>query len=201
MSHLTHDELVDALGGALTPERTRHLSQCPSCADELHERQRVLREVSGVDVPEPSPLFWEQFPAQVGRRLDVPDRRAASWWSPAIGWALTAALLVISLLGISMLRSTPSPRPPAQSGGTDTVTRPEPAATATLVALDTSDLDGDEAWAVVRSLATDLDYDAVTDAGMAPVDGAVEHAAAALSATERAELARLLEDEMKRTGA
>jgi hypothetical protein len=63
------------------------------------------------------------------------------------------------------------------------------------------DPEQDAAWAVVRTAAVDLDYDAALEAGISPSPGAAETAAMQLSVAERAELARLIQEEIKRTGA
>ena len=61
------------------------------------------------------------------------------------------------------------------------------------------DMDADEAWSLVRSVADDLDYDAVREAGVAPASGAVDRAATELSPSEQTALVKLLEEELKRT--
>ena len=53
----------------------------------------------------------------------------------------------------------------------------------------------------MRSVAADLDYDAAMEAGIVPRPGAIERAAVELDDDERAELVRLIEAELKRTGA
>ena len=60
-------------------------------------------------------------------------------------------------------------------------------------------MDADEAWSLVRSVADDLDYDAVREAGVAPASGAVDLAATELSPSEQTALVKLLEEELKRT--
>ena len=70
-----------------------------------------------------------------------------------------------------------------------------------LPVLTLDDLDEDEAWAVVRAAAEDLDADAAAAAGLAPPAGSAERLAAQLTAEEQAELIRLVETELKRSGA
>jgi hypothetical protein len=53
----------------------------------------------------------------------------------------------------------------------------------------------------VRTAAQDFVYEDAEAAGIAPQAGAAERAVAEMSNEERAELARLLDFEMKRTGA
>jgi hypothetical protein len=56
----------------------------------------------------------------------------------------------------------------------------------------------DEAWAVIQALAADVDYEDARAAGVVPGEGAVDRAALELSDHERAELARLIDVELKR---
>ena len=53
----------------------------------------------------------------------------------------------------------------------------------------------------MRAAAEDLDAAAAEAAGLAAGPGAVERVAAQLTDAERAELIRLIEDELKRSGA
>jgi hypothetical protein len=169
--------------------------------NDLHDEQidALLHEVAAVDVPEPSPLFWDHFPARVNAAIDAaPARR---WWHAR--WLLvstaTAAVVIVAILGVYVLRPSMQDHHVAV---TSTDAADGTANTALDVAqTDASDIERDEAWAVLRSLADELEYDEAREAGVAPRPGAVERAATELSSEERAELVRILEDELKRTGA
>ena len=63
------------------------------------------------------------------------------------------------------------------------------------------DVEADAAWAVVRTAAQDLAYEDAEAEGITPRPGSAEIAVLQMSGAERAELARLIENEMKRTGA
>ena len=60
-----------------------------------------------------------------------------------------------------------------------------------------ADIDQDEAWAVVRSLAEDLDRDEMGQEGVSARPGSTEHLTLGLSDPERVELARLIEEQLK----
>ncbi len=62
-------------------------------------------------------------------------------------------------------------------------------------------LDGDEAWEMVRAVAEATDYDEVQESGLAPRAGSLERAAMEMTNDERTELARLIAQEIKRSGA
>ena len=107
MSHLSRDERLLALDGALDGTRQAHLAGCPACRTDVETLGRVLARVRAVDVPEPSPLFWDHLAARVGDAIarepaPVPDR---GWWSPRLAWA--AAAVVIVSAGAGYLTRSP----------------------------------------------------------------------------------------------
>ncbi len=60
------------------------------------------------------------------------------------------------------------------------------------------DIEADDAWAVVRNVADQIEWDDAHDAGISTRPDAAERMAAELSRREQSELARLLEHELKR---
>ena len=162
----------------------------------------LLREVADVEVPEPSPLFWERFGARVNAAIDAAtqDRRTSWVHAGPLGWIAAAAVVVVAVVGFYVTRPAGErhAQPPvtAQTQGTDIS-----GSTEALGEVETADIETDEAWAVVRSFAAELQYDEARDAGVMPRAGAVDRAVTELSDEERAELARLIEDELRRTGA
>ena len=81
MTHLTSDELVDALDGALAPPRQTHLDACQPCQQQLAELEAVLGEATAVTVPEPSPLYWEHLSARVRTTIDAEPVITGGWSS------------------------------------------------------------------------------------------------------------------------
>jgi hypothetical protein len=67
--------------------------------------------------------------------------------------------------------------------------------------VDAIDLESDEAWALVRTVADDLEWDEAVTASLAARPGWAERAALDLTLEERAELLRLLQAEARRPGA
>lgn len=70
--------------GELDPRRrakvTTHVAACPTCASALHSLQQTLLMVRGMDVPEPSAAFWEDFGPALHQRIrreaaTPPERR------------------------------------------------------------------------------------------------------------------------------
>ena len=79
MSHLSRDERLLALGRRARRRRASRTAMLPGCRAEVEALRGVLREVRAVDVPEPSPLFWDHLSARVGdaiAREPAPARAA-----------------------------------------------------------------------------------------------------------------------------
>lgn len=76
-THLRSQEFVDALDGALAPDRLEHLDGCGACRAELAAMQSVMIDVRPAGgVPDPSPLFWDHFSERVRQATaadPVPD--------------------------------------------------------------------------------------------------------------------------------
>jgi len=198
MKHLSRTEFVDLLDSpaALPPDRVRHAETCAEChaqLDALRETSRAALEDGGV---EPSPLFWDHFSARVTAALrDEPVPAAPAPWlrAPMLTWATAASIIMLLVAGTVWRTTVHAPAPSARlTPAPDMILAAPPAA---------DDADDDEAWAVVRAAAVDLDWDQVHAAGISAHPGDVENVALELSAAERAELARLLNEDLKRNGA
>jgi hypothetical protein len=193
MTHLDDEQLLDAAEGRLEAAAAAHVDACPSCHAQVRELRDVLAQVALVESPAPSPLFWDHFHNRVRAALDPvaeSSRPGGSLfgfrWLSVASVALTLALVTAAAL---TTRQTADP-----IGGPRALVDSSSSQPASV-----DDLDEDDAWALVRSLADDLDYDVAREAGVTPAPGALERAAAELSATEQSALIRLLEEEMKRT--
>ncbi|MEX1126934.1 MAG: hypothetical protein WD227_09470 [Vicinamibacterales bacterium] len=196
MQHLDDTQLVDAVDGRLDAATAAHAEACDTCGARVTEMREALRGLAAVDVPEPSPLFWDHFPSRVSRAIDAaaaPQR----WFTPArLVWGSAAALIVVLLLLLPSRVMSPAGEGRQENAGDSTSTMLndlEPWPTS-------DDLDADEAWALMRIVAEDIDYEDARQIGVAPRAGSIERAAMELSDGERAELARLIEQELKRSG-
>jgi len=201
MKHLSRTEFVDLLDSfaSLPEERVRHAETCAECRaqlDALRDTATTAREDGDA---EPSPLFWNHFAARVAAAVrDEPvPARTAPWLRAPILTSATVASIVMLLVVGAVWRTTlhaPSPAQPIAS-----VDRAPDIA---LSAPPTPDnADDDEAWAIVRAAAIDLNWDEVHAAGISAHPGDVETVALELTADERVELARLLDKDLKRNGA
>ena len=116
--HLTPGELIDALDTSSGPSQL-HLDTCAVCRRTLDDLRALAVDVSGVHVPDPSPLFWDHFPARVRRATTAvvvaPD---VSWWPRwrrtafAGGVAATAAAVFALLLVLTAPQTSREPAVP-----------------------------------------------------------------------------------------
>ena len=75
--HLSEERLQDVVDGAADEDARAHVTVCPGCRRRADEAALGLALAHEADVPEPSPLYWEAFRRQVGRRLLSPVRQWA----------------------------------------------------------------------------------------------------------------------------
>ena len=192
MSHLSRDERLLALDGALEGTRQAHLAGCLACRTDVETLGRVLARVRAVDVPEPSPLFWDHLAARVGDAIaqepaPVPDR---GWWSPRLAWAAAAVVIVSAGAGY-LTRSQPQPAtavvahvtPEVSGPGDDDSSANVPGASGAVA---------DDGWALIAAVADQ----AAADEAFAPQVGQAELSISALSADERRALAGELAAEL-----
>ena len=190
--HLARHELVDALDGALAGAPATHLAACPVCAAQIEDLRAIAARAAGVGVPEPPAFFWNQLSARVRAAVDAESLTGPGflawrqWLRPAV--VLTAAAALIGLLSVWPDRSEDRV-PPAVAMQT--------ASDAELAGDGLSDIEQDEAWAVVRTLAEDLDHDQMDIEGISARPGSADHFTLGLSDPERIELARLLEEQLQ----
>jgi hypothetical protein len=204
MSHLTEVELVDLLDGCLPIDRGRHVDACASCRERADDLRLAIDHASDASIPEPSPLFWEHFSARVragistsANNAPTSDSVSGSWlgWLRHEGftWVVAGALVIALIVGAAWQVSAPSPLSPQVVERTSTPPR--------LDNPDLPDADADPAWAVVRTVADEVQWNDAVVSGLDAQPGAAERAVQSLSSAERSELVRLLLAEAKRPGA
>lgn len=202
MKHLSETELVELIEGELTPERARHAEGCARCGEKAAALRAVRDEAREGEWPEPSPLFWDHFAARVSDTIaQEPAPAVAPGWAaslrhPAVTWAAAASLAVLLMVGALWRATVVAPGRPAAPPVASTS---QPLDADPLEDLD--DLEKDAAWVKVRSVAGDFAWEDAQSIGIAARPGSAERAVMELSNEERAELARLLANELKRSGA
>lgn len=198
MRHLDESEVVDLIDGALAPSRAEHIDECDACRARVVMLQSALADVRTDEGQVPSPLFWDHFAARVSDavRAEPPIATGPAWiaWtrSPATAWATSASIAVLLMVTALWRATLQAPVPHRDAPATVVATVPLP--------VTPDDVEADRAWAVVRTAADDMAWEDVAAAGITAHPGAAETVALELTAPERAELARLLESEMKPSG-
>ena len=210
MRHLSPEELLDYADSS-TPPSNAHLASCETCRQQLADLHAFMGTVTGVEVPEPSPLFWEHLSARV-REAIAEERSPKRGWLTGFtgftrfaGWRFiaplsAAAVATIVLVAIVSPRFTtpqaPSSNTAASLPATEGVnggSNVEPSAGAVAsVPVD------DPIFNLVSDLTADIDIDTALAAGLATQGGADE-AVNHLTGSELNELERLLNEEMARS--
>jgi hypothetical protein len=198
--HLTPEELIDSRERQLPSARQAHADACGVCRAKLAEIDEVLLDVAAVDIPEPSPLFWDHLSARIRDRvahepLPAPSRenplaRLTGWltgWSAAPRWAFAAVLIALCAslgwLGWSELRrdGTAPIAPGLQS-----------------MAPETSVEAGDSEWALMMEMAEDVAWDDAEGSSLYVRPAAVDRALIELTEEERDRLIQLMQADLAR---
>ena len=201
MTHLTDAEFADLMDDALPLDRRTHVRDCGACRARTTEMESVLARIiehrgpANSDVPEPSPLFWEHLSTRV-RDAVTSIPATISWrdrlWRPGTAWAAGIASVALAVaISHSML-----PRAPLNTASSIVLKAPTAAVSAGLELPD--DIDADDAWAVVRNVADQVEWDDAHDAGISTRPDAAERMTAELTTREQSELALLLQRELNR---
>jgi hypothetical protein len=203
MTHLNESELIDAAEGH-DGAAADHAAQCDRCRDTVARLRETIAGVRTADVPEPSPLFWDHFATRVRHAIDAEDAADAADTVPVSGWrawahgpgAWSAAAAALVLALVAGVWQWSAPERPARSGA--------PAAGPAAVVADAAgddhddselgDIESDEAWAIVRTVADAVEWDDDgAAAGLFARPGWAERAAQTLTADEREALFQLLQ--------
>lgn len=185
MTHLTPDELIDAMEQLLAPDRQAHLASCEECRRQLADLQSVLSDAKQVSVPEPSPLFWPHFSQRVNAAIEnesTPD----SAWPAWLRWQVLLPLGAVAMIILALMIAVPKDNLVA------------PAASVALVAPAAPDTPAtSDSWDTVADLVGHLDLETASAAGVIE-PGIAEQAVLELNAEEKQELTRLLKEELTR---
>jgi len=186
--HLSAAELLDLAEGVADEQSSPHLASCSDCRAQLEDARAARSVVLSVELPEPSPLFWDALSARVHDAV-LAERSSGNAsrvrWVP---WRLVApigAAAVVVAVAMSVLPRTPRHSP----------VDPTPRATIDASAgAPEMPLGDDASLSFVADLASDLDWDDATQAGLAAGSSAVDGVLRTLSDSEAAELERILTD-------
>lgn len=186
MKHLSPATFIDLLDGTISESAVPHLAVCARCSDQLSALRTTWQAAADIEVPEPSPLFWDHFSARVREAVAAEPVRPRGWreylrqpWRVA-GLAVAAALIAVAVALFPSYRAN-GDRPVSPSTVTIGSTDPAPV----------EQLPEDDTLAFVADLAGNLEWDDASDIGLA-VRGVDERAVADMTDVERSELHRLL---------
>ena len=195
MSHLRSDELVDLAEGTRAESTAPHLLGCEPCRRELADLRSPMAAAAGVEVPEPSPLFWDHLSERVREAIAADGVPRGAWWRPstwpvvampAAAGALLAILIAAMLTSRGLAPVSPAGEPASSPAGPGALS----------VWAEFAD---DPSLSLVADLATQMDWDGDASELTAPSHvGAANQVMGELSAGERIEMRRLLQAELAR---
>ena len=187
MRHLTRDDLVDLAEGVRQESAASHLDSCDKCRRDLADLRGAITAAAAVDVPEPSPLFWDHFSARVHAAIASEGAPGQRRWLDRWSWpGMTAPLTVAALILIAAVVTVRVARAPGRL--------PAPASMNAVV--DTLD---DPSLDLVADLSGDFDWETAGE-GLSIREGTADKALTQLTEGERVELRRLLEQELRQAG-
>jgi len=191
--HLNAGELVDLAEGARGDASAPHLASCEACRAKLEGLRAMMAAVERVEVPEPSPLFWDRMSARVSDAVAAEGAPRRSWfdvwsWPRVLAPVGAVAAGVVLAVTLSLNHQTPVPLLPLSTAPVvDTLS-------GVLEAIS------DPSLSVVAELTDGIDLETAGDAGLA-APGSAEHAVTHMNDAELRELRRLLQEELARPGA
>jgi hypothetical protein len=209
MAHLTPARLVDLAEGIEVERAEPHLVECDACRRALAELRAAMADVAGPAgradnaVPEPSPLFWDHLSARV--RDGVAEEGAPGgtrwverWLRPRVTFPILAAVVGAVVLAVVASRRpivvNPIPATPLPVG--------ESARLPSLPPLEPLGAADDPSLGLMADYGTALSWDDMREEmALTSHAGATDEAVITLSAEERLELQRLLEEEMTQPSA
>src|SRR5262249_53958131 len=100
MGHLRPDQFSDCSEGVETESARSHLLSCSACRAQVEVLRAAVAAARNVDVPEPSPLFWDRFSTRVHEAVQAEATRSTkrTWWVPGrLVWAGSATLILLSV--------------------------------------------------------------------------------------------------------
>ncbi|SRR5712692_1074333 len=184
MRHLDSDDLIDLAEGTRPESSFPHLGSCEACRRQLAHLRAAMAAASEVDVPEPSPLFWDHFSAHVREAIEREGGpRRLGWLIAPLSIGAIAVLVVAAVVTMRFTGTTPvsGVAPPPAIAEAGSIGEPEKLA-------------NDPSLELVADLAADVDWDAASEAGITPRPSAVDRAVNQLTEAERRELERLLKE-------
>ena len=207
MAHLTPARLVDLAEGTEAEHTVPHLAECDACRRAVAELRATMTGVADVSVPEPSPLFWDHLSARVRDGVAEESAPGGTGWverllRPRVVLPILAGVAGAVVVAVVASRGpfvqTPIPATPLPIS--DYVER-----LPSLPPLEPLGAADDPSLGLMADYGTTIGWDEMREemavAPRAGVASGADEAVIALSAEERQELRRLLEEEMTQPSA
>ena len=110
MMHLTNEQLIDYMHGALTPQQDaavyEHLETCESCRKE-HDAEAALTEMLRGNAALEEREFPPMLKAEIWSRIRAAEptlaQRIAAWFRPAVAVPVAAAIALAAYFGVATL--------------------------------------------------------------------------------------------------
>ena len=189
MKHLSNDQIMAAVEGGV--DHASHLRACDSCRTRVAELRQVLSLASEVDVPEPSPLFWDHFSERVREAVAAEPQPERAGWRFNLAWtASVVGALAIIVIGVAITMKTAQPASPVV-----------PATIAEVAGAgdNLSSLDDDPTWALMSQLASQIEWEDASEAGLTAQPGAADQALAQMSEEEQRQVVELVQRELQKS--
>jgi hypothetical protein len=187
MKHLSPETLIDLAEGVESADRELHLRECDVCRRELADLKATLLNAVAADVPEPSPLFWDHLSARIKSAVEHEPEPRRGWSFGLLPWRVAAITAVAAgVVAVTLTLRAPAANTAQPRDQSDAIAAEQP--------LPLAD---DPSLRLISDLAGDLEWDASAEAGLSVRGDIVERAVRDLSNDERAELRRMLNEEIR----
>ena len=156
-----------------------------------HTDDEIIARLREVEVPEPSPLFWDHLSQRVREAVAAEPEPTPGWsrrFNIAWGAGIFGAFAIIVLAVAITTRQAPQPVSPVLDLAVSDV------AGAGFVL---TPLEDDPSWAVMGDLASQMDFEEAGAAGLVVTPGAAEGALNQLTGDEQRAVVELLQQEIK----
>jgi len=198
--HLSPDELVDLAEGTLSESSAPHLESCEACRRQLADMRAMMSAAAEVDVPEPSPLFWDHFCERVRQAVALAGApRRTSWWER---WSWPRVIVPLSAVAFAVviIAAVLGTRPGVPPASPEASRASQASAVLNLPLFEPLAASADASLSLIADLTADLDWDAASGMELTTHAGGPDEAMAELTGGELGELQRLLKEELARPG-
>jgi len=152
--------------------------------------EEIIAALRQVDVPEPSPLFWDHLSQRVREAVANEPPPAPGWMNRLnVAWAAGVfGAVAVVVLAVNLHRGAPQPVSSA----------PPPVGADVAQAGDSLPaLQDDASWAVMGDLASQLNFEDAAAAGLIATPGSAEQAVGQLSQDEQQAAVELLQQAIR----